>query len=102
MEAVLKSIFGWGSYFVVFLVTILITTYECVSICENILLINPKLTYLKSLNGLSNRMRDATIKYAEDKVDNVKVNISSETKTETKIAVEQPLDKKEENNSETV
>ncbi|MBC7424971.1 MAG: phage holin family protein [Bacteroidia bacterium] len=92
MEAVLKSIFGWESYFVVFLVTILITTYECVSICENILQINPKLTYLKSLIGLSNRMRDATIKYAEDKVESVKVNIS----TEIKIEVEKPIEKKEE------
>jgi hypothetical protein len=92
MEMVLKKIFGWENYYVVFFVTLLITTYEFVSICENIYSINPNLTYLKSLIGISNRVRDKAIKYAEDKVDTATINVKTETKTttETKNDVELP------------
>ena len=69
LEHVFKSIFGWQRFFVVFFVTVLITTYECVSICENILRINPQLFFLKSLIGISNKLNKSAIKFVEKKID---------------------------------
>lgn len=69
LEKVFKSIYPWDHFFVVFFVTVLITTYETVSVCENILIVNPNLVFLKSLITLSNKLNTSAIKYAEGKIE---------------------------------
>ncbi|MBC7425841.1 MAG: phage holin family protein [Bacteroidia bacterium] len=83
MEMVLKSMFGWEHYYVVFFVTVLITSYECVSIFENIFKINPNLQFLQSLIGLSNRINRTAIKYAEGKIDSVTVVVERQDPFDT-------------------
>ena len=83
LEAVLKTIFHRESYFVVFFVTVLIATYECISVCENILAINPNLTFLKDIISVSERMQSQAIKIAEDKIDNLTVKVEPKVEVKT-------------------
>ena len=69
LEIVFKSIYPYDHYFIVFFVTVLISSYECVSIMENILIINPSLTFINPLIRLSKRISKATEKSADDKID---------------------------------
>jgi hypothetical protein len=61
--------YNWDKFFVVFFVSTLISSYEAVSICENILRINPKLTFLNSLIRLSQRVSKTAIDSADKKID---------------------------------
>ena len=76
LEAIIKTIFPWESFFIVFLVTVLISTYELVSIFENIYAINPNLSFLKSLINLSNRLNRKAIDVAEGKIEGSDISSS--------------------------
>jgi phage-related holin len=69
LEMIFKSMYNWDKFFVVFFVSTLISSYEAVSICENILRINPKLTFLNSLIRLSQRVSKTAIDSADKKID---------------------------------
>jgi hypothetical protein len=49
--------------------TTLIGTYELSSIFDNLYVINPNLTFLKSLIKLSDKLRDKTISVADNKIE---------------------------------
>ncbi|MDO9374553.1 MAG: phage holin family protein [Ferruginibacter sp.] len=69
LELVLKSMYQWDKNFIAFLVTMLISTYEMVSICENILIINPNLEFLKGIIKLSKSICNKAMEVARNKVD---------------------------------
>lgn len=69
LEIIFKTVFTWESYFIVFFVSVLISTYELISIFENVHTIDPSLTFLKSLINLSHKLHKRAIKVAEEKVD---------------------------------
>lgn len=105
LETVFKSIYEWDKFFVVFFVTVLITTYETVSIFENIQVINPKLSFLTSLIKLSKSLNQSAIKYAEKKIQNVELP-SDEKKEEinntNQIEDYNCNNKQDNNNNETI
>lgn len=80
LEMVFKSIYEWEKFFVVFFVTVLITTYEIVSIFENVQAINPRLTFLTSLIKLSKSTHNSAIKYAEKKIKDAELPSDDEKK----------------------
>ena len=93
MEMVLKNMFDWEQYYVVFFVTVLITSCECVSIFENIFKIDPNLHFLQSLIGISNRINKTAIKYAEGKIDSVTVVIEKKDPFEKEVIAIIPEEK---------
>lgn len=68
-ETVFKTMYNWEHFFAVFFVTVLVTSYEMVSICENIIAVNPKFLFLNSIINLSKKISDKTVKNVEDKID---------------------------------
>lgn len=93
LESVVKTIFNWEKFFVVFFVSLLISIYEVVSICENILIINPSLVFLSSIIKLSKSLNDKAIETAQSKIDAIefdKAGKKDEVKPdETKIVQEE-------------
>lgn len=79
LDYILKTVFPWESYYVVFLISILISSYELVSIFENLQTLNPKLRFLASLIALSKKVNDKALKIAERKID--EADITTEQKT---------------------
>lgn len=78
LEMVIKTIFPWESYFIVFFVTVLISTYEITSICENVFTINPSLSFLTSLIRLSKKLNDKAVEVAEGKIDGADIDKKEE------------------------
>lgn len=83
MASTLKTIFPYDGWYIPAFVTILIASYEAVSICENILAINTKLTFIKSFIKLTNTFSDKTINNASKAIDNIELKVD-EIKQETK------------------
>lgn len=81
LGSILKSIYPYQHFFIVFFIAILISSYECVSICENILRINPSLTFINSFINLSNRITKSAVDSVDKKID---VLEGEETKDELK------------------
>ena len=61
-------------FFVIFFVTILISTYELVSIFENIFVINSKLSFLPYLINFSNKLNKKAISYSGGKIVGAEIN----------------------------
>ena len=71
LEMVFKSMYQWDKFFIVFFVTTLISSYEAVSICENILKINPSLTFINSFIRLTKRINKSSIDTVDNKIDEI-------------------------------
>lgn len=68
LEKIMKNIFTYQEYYFVFLAAFLISSYEVVSIFENVLSINPKLTFIRGLIKLTNKLSDKAMEDSDDKV----------------------------------
>ncbi|RYF96301.1 MAG: hypothetical protein EOO00_03045 [Chitinophagaceae bacterium] len=79
LEYIIKKAIGYDNYWLVLMTTTLIGTYELSSIFENLYVINPNLTFLKSLIKLSDKLRDKTISVAEGSIEKLDENISKKT-----------------------
>ena len=78
LDYILKTVFPWQAYYVVFFISILIASYELISIFENLQTVNPKLRFLASLIALSKKVNDKALKIAERKID--EADITAEQK----------------------
>jgi len=72
LKLVIKP-FSHGNHFLILLISVLILTYELVSIFENIYSINPNLFFLTSLIRLSKKLNKKAIEVAEGKIDGADV-----------------------------
>ncbi|MDQ2718253.1 MAG: phage holin family protein [Bacteroidota bacterium] len=82
LESIFKSIFPYQNYYIGCIITTLICSYESVSVMENILIIDPELTFLTALIRLAKRISNMTIKTADDKLDKMD-EIMKDDKKET-------------------
>ena len=71
LEIVIKTAVNYSAFYMVLIATVLISTYELSSILENILVINPNLSFISKLINLSNKIQESTIDVAEEKIDNI-------------------------------
>jgi len=71
LEMVFKSMYQWDKFFIVFFVTTLISSYEAVSICENILKINNKLNFIIFFIRLTKRINKYYIDTVDNKIDEI-------------------------------
>lgn len=65
LESLVKSIFSYSAYFLVFFVSFLIGCYELISIFENILVIKPDLKFIQVFIKLTNKLQSKAIEKAE-------------------------------------
>lgn len=75
IESVLKAGFDYSKYYMVMIATMLICTNELVSIFENVLKINPNLTFVTSLIKLTNQVQETTVNTAEKKIEDLSKGI---------------------------
>ncbi len=66
LESVIRTGIELETYWLVMVATTLISTYEFSSIVENLLVINPNLTFLKRLQKISNNMANKTVNDEND------------------------------------
>ncbi len=71
LDVVLKSILPVESFYLSAIVTFLISTYECTSILENVLVINPNIPFIKPLVKVFNKMGDKTVDNLDKRVDDI-------------------------------
>ena len=71
IEKVLKSVIIYSKFYFVMIATMMISTNELVSICENILKINPRLLFVNKVINLTNQVQDETVNTAEKKIQDV-------------------------------
>lgn len=72
LEMILKTAFEYKAFYMVMIAAMLIGTYELSSIVENLMVINPRLNFLKNILNMSNKMHEKTIEIAEKKIDEYK------------------------------
>lgn len=71
LEMIIKTAVEYKAFYLVLISSMMIGTYELSSIVENLILINPNLSFLKSILKMSNKIHDKTIEVAEKKIDEV-------------------------------
>lgn len=69
LESLVKSIFSYSAYFLVFFISFLIGCYELISVMENILAINPNLVFIQAFIKLTNSLQKKVIDKAEKAVE---------------------------------
>lgn len=79
-EGLTKQIINYSAYYFVFFASFLICSYELVSILENVVSINPNLTFIKPIINLVNKMQTKSISKADKMVDELSAGNKSETK----------------------
>jgi hypothetical protein len=72
LEGLAKSVFTYTPYYFVFFAAFMISCYELISIFENILVLNPNLTFIQPLITLTNKMSSKATETAEKKIDSLK------------------------------
>jgi hypothetical protein len=69
LEMILKTVISYDAFYLVLASAMMIGTYELSSIAENLIVINPRIAFLKSILKMSNKMHEKTIEIAEKKID---------------------------------
>jgi hypothetical protein len=69
LESVAKTVLSYTAFYFVFLAAFLISTYETVSILENILTVNPNLKFIQPLVNLVTSMQKKAIDKAEAEIE---------------------------------
>lgn len=68
LEGLAKSVINYTPYYFVFLASFMIACYELSSIFENVYVLNPNLTFLKSFLYLVSKLSDKAVSTAEDTI----------------------------------
>lgn len=71
LDLVLKSVFNHTSFYFVFILTFLISTYEVVSVFENISVLKPQIPFLNALIRIFKKMGDKAVTKMEERVDDI-------------------------------
>lgn len=74
LETVAKSVIKYTAFYFVSFAAFSISCYELISILENIISINPKLTFVTSFINLTNRLQTTATDKANKAIDDVKVD----------------------------
>lgn len=91
LDLITKSVFHHEDFYFSFLITFLISTYEVVSILENINTIKPDIPFMSALVSIFKKMGEKSIEKMEERVDDV-----VDTVTDFKKVTENKDEKKEE------
>ncbi|MBN9295388.1 MAG: phage holin family protein [Filimonas sp.] len=83
LETLGKSIIQYDKFYFVFIGTFLISTYEVVSILENILVLNPKLLFISSLIKLTNSLQSKAIEKSEKAIETAANEFGKDNKTQS-------------------
>lgn len=70
LEGLAKSVFTYTPYYFVFIAAFMIACYELISIFENILVLNPNLTFIQPLITLTNKLSSKAQDTAESTISN--------------------------------
>jgi len=73
LEGIAKSVINYSHYYFVFLASFMIACYEIISIFENVLVINPSLTFIQPLINLTNKLSSKAQDTAESTISNADV-----------------------------
>ncbi|NNV57209.1 phage holin family protein [Limnovirga soli] len=71
LEYKLKTMVSYDPQFMLFTVTFLVASYECISVVENIYTIYPKMAILKTVMRLIGKLQDKVVEKAENAIDNL-------------------------------
>jgi hypothetical protein len=61
LDLILQSVIYHTAFYMAFIMTLLISVYELTSIIENMVSINPQLSFLKRFKGILNKVVDKEI-----------------------------------------
>jgi hypothetical protein len=74
LEGLAKSVINYTPYYFVFLASFMIACYECISIGENVFVLNPNLLFLKPMISLFGKLQDKAVSTAENTINTTDVS----------------------------
>lgn len=86
---VIQSAIGNDTFWLTWILTLLILVYELSSAIENIVIINPDMVFLKRFSGLFENIVDRQMDNVEEKLNSTTDTTSSASDTETQKTIPQ-------------